>query len=293
MSPCLVKLKCARSRFMAVNATAFMNLVLTGSLIWPSPALKAQELGSPEQDNAAPTAETDVVFKSTGAHDRPVGTYKIGIGLLRPDFNDGLIGYEETYANVSWYPAMQVDWMPLEFYRMALGLKFSMGMYKDEGRAIRTSEEDETAAARDDSSRTNLLLLPLAAAVNFTANPFSQRWVGFDAWAGIEYLYYQETRGTDAPAPTTTPTAARQRPIWGDLHAIANKAWKRNSVYGVSVNLLLNWMDAGGPNSMRGSLGLGYVYLSPFVQISQSLDDRGASFGRQELGIAFRFESIR
>jgi hypothetical protein len=260
---------------------------------WGPSALKAQELGSSMQDTSKPPGETDVVFQSTGAHDRPVGTYKIGIGLLRPDFNDGLVGYEETYANVSWYPSIQVDWMPFEFYRMALGLKFAMGMYKDEGRAIRTAEETEAPTGRDDSSRTNLLLLPLTAAINFTANPFSQRWIGFDAWAGIEYLYYQETRSTETPAAPTTQPAARLRPIGGDVSAIANKAWKRNSLYGVSVNLLLNWMDQGSPNSMRGSLGLGYVYLSPFIQVSQSMDDRGASFGRQEFGIAFRFESIR
>lgn len=230
-----------------------------------------------------------------GYSDRPVGTYKIGVGLLRPDFDDGLNHYEKSYANVNWYPQLQVDWMPLQAWQAAVGMKFGLGYYKDSGRALKAGPGGADDLIRDDSSRTHLLLVPMTAALNFTYTPFTARWISLDAWLGAEYVYYQETRGstgdaTGSEAAEEDGTATAMLPR---LEDVVNNAWKTNSVIGASFNILLNWLDEGGPASMRGSMGLGYVYLSPFLQVTRALDDDGASFGRTEMGVAFRFESIR
>jgi hypothetical protein len=39
-------------------------------------------------------------------------------------------------------------------------------------------------------------------------------------------------------------------------------------------------------------MGLGYVYLSPFLEVVSQLDS-GASFSRSVIGVGFTFESLR
>ena len=84
--------------------------------------------------------------------------------------------------------------------------------------------------------------------------------------------------------PLDTPPAAKP-------DALTNKGWKNGTVVGASANILLNPIDESAAASMRGSMGLGYIYLSPYMEIVRTSSKEGASFGRTTYGLGFTFET--
>jgi hypothetical protein len=66
-------------------------------------------------------------------------------------------------------------------------------------------------------------------------------------------------------------------------------------VTGFALNILLNGLDESSVNSMRSSLGIGSLYLSPYIEIikQQKTGESDLNFDRKNIGIAFTFESIR
>ena len=74
-----------------------------------------------------------------------------------------------------------------------------------------------------------------------------------------------------------------------------NSGWGHTTTIGASANILLNPLDDRGARSLR-SLGLGYIYLSPYVEFLTRLyseEKEAVVFARQVWGIGFTFESVR
>jgi len=90
--------------------------------------------------------------------------------------------------------------------------------------------------------------------------------------------------GTDQTTGTTTDTSDT---------SLTNRGWSHASVIGASANILLNPLDEESSNSMRGSMGIGSIYLSPFMEIARTLDKSGVKFGRTSFGLGFTFESVK
>jgi len=258
----------------------------------PEPEVSETKAEAPPQPALTATAPSNELF----------GQYRIRVGMARPNFNDGLKFYDKLYGDEKWYPTFGVDWFPWDYYVTA-GLSFRFGFYTADGHAAKTTsgkpKEDltEDDIIKDDNGPTSLTLIPLQVALTTEFTPFSRKFVVIDAWLGFEQIYYQEVRtadtGTKSTTPSTTTSFALAEPAAASDDTLTNKGWKTATTLGVSANILLNALDDESVRSMRGTMGLGYVYLSPFLEIARTLSKEGASFGRTSLGVGFTFESAR
>lgn len=221
------------------------------------------------------------------------GHYRVRIAAARPKFDDGLKFYHELYGNPSVYPSFVADWFAWDWYA-TLGLSFRMGFYSADGytakevpgKAIKDIEASDIE--KDKNGPASLTLIPLQIALTAEMTPFAKKWVVLDGWVGVERLYWQVVRTTKSKSSTALIETAADS---DDGDALTNKGWKNASVLGGSVNILLNGIDESSAASMRGSMGLGYIYLSPFIEIVRTTSKDGISFGRSSIGVGFTFES--
>jgi hypothetical protein len=99
-------------------------------------------------------------------------------------------------------------------------------------------------------------------------------------------LYFQDVRtntGTVAKDSTEQATAP-----------ITVKGAKNSLVVGAAANILLNPLDDRSANSMRSAMGIGSIYISPFMEVAKAMGTKkGANLDRTNVGIAFTFESVR
>lgn len=227
------------------------------------------------------------------------GTYRVRVGMARPKFDDGLKLYEELYGDPNWYPTLSADWFAWDWYA-TLGLSFRAGYYTAGGHASKVvagqdkTDIDDSNYEKDSNGPTTLTLLPLQVALTAEITPFQGKWLVLDGWIGYERLYWQEVRASSSVDDTASIRFATADDDDAEDDALTNKGWKNATVIGVSANILLNPVDEGAAASMRGSMGLGYIYLSPFMEIvrTTATDKKDkASFGRTSYGIGFTFES--
>jgi hypothetical protein len=285
----------------------------------PAPSEAAGPASAPAAATSAAPAGDGLITPRPPTDTRIFGRYRIRIAAAKPRF-DELEFYDDLYGDEKAYPQFQADWFAWDWYA-TLGLSFRFAYYSAEGHAAKANkpkdqvvESDfdgaEPPAKRDKAGPTTLTLVPLQllGAAQFT--PFDRKWMVVDAYAGLEYLYWQEVRtkaqsstsstatgsgaGTDTGGTGTSPAAAMllAESEGDDDDGYTNTGFKTASVFGVGLNILLNGLDERSVASMRGSMGLGYVYLSPFIEVVKQLDG-GASFSRSVIGVGFTFESLR
>lgn len=269
----------------------------------PSPPVAPTDaVQGPERPVQDPEADGNVQIHVRGkAPDRVFGTYRVRVSYNRPEFNDGMRFYNETYGKPSAYPTFTADWFAWDWYA-TLGLKFGMGYYTDDGHALKTKEGVTKAKAdleptdleQDKNGKTSLTLIPLQVSLAAEMTPFAKKWLVLDGWIGVERIYWQEVR-TGGGGSSTSPAAVMEDPTATDSKdsTLTNKGWKNGTVIGASANILLNPLDEQGAASMRGSMGLGYIYLSPFMEIARSTNKDGVSFGRKVYGVGFTFETVK
>jgi hypothetical protein len=282
-----------------------------------SAAPAADASAAPAADASAVPAAEGLITPRPPTNTRIFGKYRVRIAAARPQF-DELEFYDELYGDEKAYPQFQADWFAWDWYA-TLGLSFRFAYYSAEGRAAKANkpkdqvvasdfEGEAPPARRDEAGPTTLTLVPLQllAAAQFT--PFDRKWIVVDAYAGLEYSYWQEVRtkaqsstsatgtgGSTDTGGTGSSTAAAMllaETEGDDDDGYTNTGFKTASVFGVGLNILLNGLDERSVASMRGSMGLGYVYLSPFLEVVRQLDG-GASFSRSVIGVGFTFESLR
>lgn len=253
----------------------------------------------PTQPAQDPEADGTVQIRVRGkTPERVFGTYRVRVNYNRPDFNDGLKFYDEAYGKPSAYPSLDADWFAWDWY-VTLGLKFGLGYYTDDGHALKSKTAGKTKdtvteddVEQDQNGKTSLTLVPLQASFAAEMTPFSGKWLVIDGWIGVERLYWQEVR-TGGGSTTTKAAMIADNSADNKDETLTNKGWKNATVVGAAANILLNPIDEQGAASMRGSMGLGYIYLSPFVEIVRTKGDDGVSFGRKIMGLGFTFESTK
>ncbi len=231
---------------------------------------------------------------------RVFGSYRVRVSGEQPTFDDGLDFYKEAYGSPKNYPMFAADWFAWDWYA-TLGLSFRMGYYTADGYALKSTttgkeKKDLTAddVTKDKNGPTSLTLVPLQVALTAEMTPFTGKWIVLDGWVGIERLYWQEVRtGGSSSTSTTTPTKSTTAATGAKDDSLTNKGWKNGTTVGVSANILLNPLDEEGATSMRGVMGLGYIYASPYVEIVRMTNKDGVSFGRKIFGLGFTFETVR
>jgi hypothetical protein len=221
---------------------------------------------------------------------RVFGRYRVRVGAANPTFTDNLKFYKDLYGSPSVYPVFAADWFAWDWY-VTFGISLRTGVYTAEGKAAKTATNtaDSTtdSLAKDETSSTTLTLIPgqLALAAEFTPLPW--KWVVFDGWYGVERLYFQETRaGATAKTSLLRPLATS-----ATSESLTNNGFKTGIVYGGALNIKLNALDEQSIQSMRGSMGLASIYLSPYIEFVKQTSD-GVDFSRTNRGITFTFETV-
>jgi hypothetical protein len=285
----------------------------------PAPKVKpipAPVTTTPAPTTPAPTTQSPAVSEEPketldltgGRRDVLFGSYRVRVGLARPDF-EKLLYYDKLYGDEDLFPTISADWFFWDWYA-TMGLSFRTGFYTASGKAAKEIEkplQDITAddVQKDPNSKTNLTVIPLQIALTAEITPLRQKWLVVDGYIGFESLYFQEVRNSpDAKASSTaliqTPAATEKETDEDD--ALTNKGTKQLTVLGFSANILLNGLDGASANSMRGTMGLANIYLSPFMEYSRALNtspsngekiSKNPDFSRTTMGIGFTFESVK
>ena len=275
----------------------------TPAPLTPAPAATSEE---PKQTLDLSGGRRDVLF----------GSYRVRVSLAQPDF-EKLRFYDKLYGDEDPYPTISADWFFWDWYA-TMGLSFRAGFYTATGKAakeINKPLQDVTDAdvEKDPNSKTNLTVIPLQIALTAEITPLRQKWLVVDGYIGFESLYFQEVRNSpDAPkgsgaSPSAPALIQAETEASDDADdaddALTNKGTKQLTVLGFSANILLNGIDGGASaNSMRGTMGLANIYLSPFIEYSRALDrsptsskalSKNPDFSRTTMGIGFTFESIK
>lgn len=226
--------------------------------------------------------------KKPGA--RVFGRYRVRIGAANPTFTENLKYYKELYGSPSVYPVFAADWFAWDWY-VTFGLSLRTGLYTADGKAAKSSDSSRTAGniEKDETSTTTLTLIPtqLTLAAEFT--PFSQKWLVIDGWFGTERLYFQEVRS--GAKAKTAQAFMRPLAVTTSDDSLTNNGFKSSLVSGAAMNILLNALDEQSAQSMRGSMGLASIYLSPYIEFIRQTSG-GVDFSRVNRGITFTFETV-
>jgi hypothetical protein len=247
---------------------------------------KAEE---PKESEAVTTTESTIKGTYGG---RIFGRYKIQLAMNKPTFNEGQKCYDKLYGKPQSHFSMGGDWFPLDWW-VNPGVMMRMGMYSVRGKAVKgvttgSTTVDCDSLTVDDNSRTTLLFIPIQLGGKIQMSPFSKKWLVLDLWTAGEYGWWQETRDNTSTASinlaTETDKSSRVYTNTGRKSAIST---------GLSAHILLNTIDERSVRSMIDTMGIGYVYLTGFMETVKSTSTKGLSFGRNVLGIGFTFETVK
>jgi len=221
---------------------------------------------------------------------RIFGRQKIQLAANRPTFNEGQKCYDKLYGKPETHISLSGDWFPLDWW-INPGITMKMGMSSVRGKAVSgatTSAQgiDCNSLTLDENSKTTLLFIPIQLGLKLQFSPFRKKWLVVDYWTSAEYGWWQETRDNTAASFSAGSLIAADR-------VYANTGRKSGVSSGVTAHLLLNPLDERSVRSMMDTMGIGYVYLSGFMETVKSTSQQGLTFGRNVLGIGFTFEAYK
>lgn len=217
---------------------------------------------------------------------RMFGTYKIGLGVAKPKLND-LKYYSDLFGEEKLYGVAQLDWFPFDWYVTA-GFGLRTGMYRAKGYASKdpSTVTSGTGVTKDDNGPTTLTLIPAGLVAEIQGSPFRKKWLVLQGWGGIERTYWQVVR---EQVTVTTTTSSSNSSSEGQQ---VNKGDSDAILIGGALCFLLNPIDEQSVNSMNASMGIGSVYLSPFLEIAKAKDTSSMNFSRTTIGVSFAFETL-
>jgi len=237
-------------------------------------------------DESPLQSEIESPVASTDLEDWAYGKFRIRLGILKTNFTDEKKFYQKLYGEPSKNISFGVDFNILRKY-VAAGIGLKIGYFIDQGKAGKTSVSNPTVddITVDENGKLELTLIPLQLTGTVQFSPFPVKYLTVDGWAGAEFLRFQEVRlvsqSTEQEGESSTAP-------------ITNKGTRTSMVTGVALNILLNGLDQASVYSMRSTMGLGAIYLSPFVEVVSELGSgTGVNFDRTNIGISFTFESVR
>lgn len=220
------------------------------------------------------------------------GEFRLRLGAARPFF-DGKIDdiYRKLYGTPKVHFQMSGDYFFWQkFAAIGAGAKF--GYYVAQGHAATLksgiSREDATADdfVIDETEPTELIYIPMQLYATIQFTPFPHKYLVLDAWAGYERGYLQEVRSGSA-LPSASDSAISTNA------AKTNKSWINSGTVGVSLNILISHFDKAASNTLRNTMKMQGIYLSPYVELVTPLGDvKGFDFKRTNVGVAFTFEGI-
>ncbi len=215
--------------------------------------------------------------------ERLFGTYRINLGIARPDLSDSP-KFEDFYGTPSLYPTFGVEVFAFDWY-LTLGARFNVGFFVEKGHASLSAPDQPYV--KDPNGKLELTMIPVQAALAFETTVFRRKWLVLSGWFGYERTYFQETRIVPASATALNLAEAADA---SQTKSYVNSGWKAGTVSGLALSISLDPLRDGSVNTMEDVMGLRTIYLTPFVEIAKY--DSGLGFGRKVIGAAFTFETV-
>jgi len=221
---------------------------------------------------------------------RVFGRKKVQLAANRPVFDEDQTCYSKFYGKPQTHMSISGEWFPLDWW-VNPGLITRIGVYSVRGKAVSGSSESTKGVSCDslsidENSSTGLLLVPIQVGAKIQFSPFRRKWLVLDYWTAAELDWWQETRNSAASNLMFTASDSSSQ-------VYTSTGRKKAVSVGASVHLLLNPLDEGAVRSMIDTMGIGYVYLSGFMEKVKSTSSEGLTFDRNVMGVGFTFEAYK
>jgi hypothetical protein len=259
---------------------------------------KEEENQAPENESS-PTSIADnrisvaAISEDEGKYQRLYGrklfgTNRVQLGINRPNFTEVEDNYKKIYGNPTDYLTLSGDWFPLDWW-VNPGMTMKVGGYSVSGTPLSASSVGTPAKG----TKSRLLFLPLMVGGKIQATPFRRKWIVLEGWVGYESLWWQETKEPVAALGASNRRLIAEEVDSEDKSVLTSKGRMSAMVMGGALNLQLNWLDESTVRSMISTMGVSYVYLTPYFEIVRSFSTKGLTFGRNVIGLGFTFETFK
>ncbi|MFW7377871.1 MAG: hypothetical protein ACOH5I_03565 [Oligoflexus sp.] len=253
------------------------------------PLPPAEELPQPEPESSPEPAESELADTEYQPANKPAWRkrgYHFGIGIAQPqNFGSQYNHYEKLFGKPKIHPTV---WGEYYFFNLGVdfGFRSAISYYTARGYAAKDLnvadfplEQDITDNQVDRTQESQLTLIPVQAAGTISFSPFRARWVVFQGWYGMQWVYVQNTMYSKASENQKGST-------------YLNSGWNEEQVYGAAISFDLSWIDARSTYSMR-VFGISGLYLTPFMEVQKSTSSEFGVYDRENYGLMFTFETLR
>ena len=236
--------------------------------------------------------------------------YNLRIGVSRVSFPD-LKYFDAFYGSSPLQFSMSSDWQYFASSYLNLGVGGQLSYVNIGGKQkVNPSVSDpDPSELQDAEGKLSLTMLPYQILLTASIKPFGTgSFISVDFWLGYEELFYQEVRLQDSSTSSesnSSSTLFANTPSSKSSESTANKSivntgWNNGIVAGASINFLLNKLEEKNVGSMKRSMGLGAIYLSPYYEVVSKMGGKlliaqqksnNISFAHQNFGLAFTFKT--
>jgi hypothetical protein len=220
--------------------------------------------------------------------------YHFGIGLAKPisignEFNH----YDIMFNTPSVFPQLWGEYYFFSFAGFDLGVRTKIAYYTDKGNPAQGINKNEFPLKRDleeseiaRDQRSTLSLIPMQASLALNFNPFSSRYIGLQAWYGIQMTYVQNAMGG------VDNSNNQEQSEEGDSETYLNSGFNQEMVVGLALPLKISQFDSNTAHSLK-VYGIEGLYLTPFLEIVTTFKNKLGSFDRKVAGLMITVDTNR
>ncbi|MFK7825687.1 MAG: hypothetical protein AB8G05_16160 [Oligoflexales bacterium] len=255
--------------------------------------------------------ESDATGNVNNGYASKKNHYNLRIGVSKVSFPE-VNYFEAFYGSSPLQFSMSSDWQyfATSFLNLGIGGQLSYVNIGGKQKVNPNVSDPDPGELQDAEGKLSLTMIPYQILLTASFKPFGTgSFLSVDFWLGYEELFYQEVRLQSSPTsgePTSSSALnAVSTPSSKSSNSTANKSivntgWNNGIVAGVSLNFLLNKLEEKNVGSMKRSMGLGAIYLSPYFEVVNKLggklliaqqDSNDISFAHRNIGLAFTFKT--
>ena len=237
--------------------------------------------------------------------------YNLRLGASRVTFPE-LKYFDTFYGSSPTQFSISSDWQyySSDFLNLGLGGQISYLTLTGKQKVNPDVSDPDPSQLQNAEGKLSLTLLPYQLLLTASIKPMGAgSFFTVDFWLGYEELYFQEVRlqssNTSSKSSNKSSLSASKTPSTKASESTSNKSivntgWNNGVVAGVSLNFLLNKLGEKNIGSMKRSMGLGAIYISPYFEIVNKIGgnlliaqqkSNKISFAHQNIGLAFTFKT--
>lgn len=272
---------------MIRRSNFFFATLLTCSISGSIPAL-AQAL----QDEDIPEPEQPSTIPDTIPRRKPSTLFGLGIG--KPQEIGKYNHYEKIYGKIETIKQMQMGYFFWSNY-IDVGVSAKFGYFNAAGNPLKSLTSGDTTLATplkgdipdnfqtDPRQKVDLTLIPIQTLLEFAYSPFPvSRRIVFRGYIGPEFLYVQETLKPNIASTDEIPQGTQ----------LVSKGWNQGLVTGAMVSICINGIEARSDYALK-SIGVDRIYISPFMEVVKTTNDKFGNYDRNVYGISLQLEGLR